>query len=137
ARSDAGLRTGRVSWLQLACLQAQRRLDHVGQGVAVYEGKRPTSPAVTASQSAVSMRTTGVSRRSGPASNRSPGRLNPSRSQSQNFLVDRAVVARLVERVGIGPDDVVVEIGPGRGIITAELARRCRRVIGVEVDPGL
>jgi 23S rRNA (adenine-N6)-dimethyltransferase len=56
---------------------------------------------------------------------------------SQNFLVSRSLVERLVERAGIGPDDLVLEIGPGRGIITEALARQARQVIAVEKDPVL
>jgi len=56
---------------------------------------------------------------------------------SQNFLHDRRLVGRLLARSSIGPDDVVYEIGPGRGIITEALAARCRRVVAVEKDPLL
>jgi 23S rRNA (adenine-N6)-dimethyltransferase len=46
-------------------------------------------------------------------------------------------VERLVARSEIGPDDLVLEIGPGRGIITEALARRAGRVVAVEKDPAL
>ncbi|HYH12675.1 MAG TPA: rRNA adenine N(6)-methyltransferase family protein, partial [Thermomicrobiales bacterium] len=54
---------------------------------------------------------------------------------SQNFLRDRKLVSELVERSTIGGDDVVVEIGPGKGIITDVLAERSRHVITIEKDP--
>ena len=63
--------------------------------------------------------------------------IQPSLSVSQNFLKDPRLVASLIERSSIGPQDVVYEIGPGKGIITAELARRCKRVIAIEKDPAL
>ena len=44
---------------------------------------------------------------------------------------------RLLDRSGIAPDDLVIEIGPGRGIITGRLATRCRQVLAVEKDPLL
>ena len=55
----------------------------------------------------------------------------------QNFLKSKTLVRRLVGQSQICNTDVVYEIGPGRGIITAELARRARRVIAVERDPLL
>lgn len=54
---------------------------------------------------------------------------------SQNFLRSRGLVARLVEQSSLGPSDVVVEIGPGKGAITEALARRCAHVLAVERDP--
>lgn len=56
---------------------------------------------------------------------------------AQNFLKSPGLVRRLVDASGIGPADTVYEIGPGRGIITTELARRAGRVIGVEKDARL
>lgn len=55
----------------------------------------------------------------------------------QNFLRSRRLAERLVALSSIGPADVVYEIGPGRGMLTVELARRAARVIAVERDPGL
>lgn len=56
---------------------------------------------------------------------------------AQNFLKSRSLVERLLDRCDIGPNDVVYEIGPGKGIITECLAQRCRKVIAVEKDPVL
>jgi 23S rRNA (adenine-N6)-dimethyltransferase len=56
---------------------------------------------------------------------------------AQNYLRSPGLVRRLVARSSIGPGDVVYEIGPGRGIITAELARAAKRVVAVEKDPEL
>ncbi len=56
---------------------------------------------------------------------------------AQNFLKSRSLVERLLGRCDIGPNDVVYEIGPGRGIITECLAQRCRKVIAIEKDPVL
>lgn len=56
---------------------------------------------------------------------------------SQNFLWDKKLVASLVERSSVQPTDLVIEIGPGNGIITEALAERAGRVIGVEKDPKL
>jgi len=56
---------------------------------------------------------------------------------AQNFLKDPALVRRLVSIAAIRPKDLVYEIGPGKGIITAELARVAKKVIAVEKDPRL
>lgn len=61
----------------------------------------------------------------------------PRRRWGQNFLADPAVAERLVERFDPGPEDVVLEIGPGRGALTRLVAPRVRRLIAVEVDPKL
>ena len=44
---------------------------------------------------------------------------------------------RIVRTSGVGPDDVVVEIGPGLGSLTLELLATARRVVAVEIDPVL
>ena len=56
---------------------------------------------------------------------------------SHNFLRSRRLVDRLLAGSSIGADDLVVEIGPGRGVITERLAARCRQVLAVEKDPEL
>jgi 23S rRNA (adenine-N6)-dimethyltransferase len=56
---------------------------------------------------------------------------------AQNFLRSPELVERLLDRSGIGADDLVIEIGPGRGVITERLAARCRQVLAVEQDPIL
>lgn len=56
---------------------------------------------------------------------------------SQNFLCNAKLVERLLDRSGIAADDLVIEIGPGRGELTAPLAARCRQVLAVEKDPRL
>lgn len=56
---------------------------------------------------------------------------------AQNFLVHPKTVRRLVGKANLSRDDLVLEIGPGEGIITRELARAAGRVIAVEFDPVL
>ncbi|MEV4512851.1 ErmE/ErmH/ErmO/ErmR family 23S rRNA (adenine(2058)-N(6))-methyltransferase [Dactylosporangium sp. NPDC049525] len=64
----------------------------------------------------------------------------PARSRrvyGQNLLTAPDAVRRLVDAAALDPGDVVVEVGAGRGHLTAALAQRCRRVIAYEVDPAL
>jgi 23S rRNA (adenine-N6)-dimethyltransferase len=58
-------------------------------------------------------------------------------SLAQNFLRSPKVARRLVGMSTIGPCDTVYEIGPGNGIITAELASVAKHVIAIEKDPEL
>lgn len=59
------------------------------------------------------------------------------RALGQHFLRDRAVARAIVDAVAPGSTDLVVEIGPGEGALTEELARRAGHVVGLEVDPSL
>lgn len=55
----------------------------------------------------------------------------------QNFLIDPNIVRKIVALAEVGPSDSVLEIGPGRGILTEALCRTAGRVTAVEVDPRL
>ena len=55
----------------------------------------------------------------------------------QHFLVDEAIALRIAEYADLGPDDWVLEIGPGEGSLTAALAAKADEVYAVEIDPGL
>lgn len=55
----------------------------------------------------------------------------------QNFLIDNNVAKREVEQAGITSDDVVLEIGPGNGILTNLLAEKAKKVIAIEIDKEL
>ena len=63
--------------------------------------------------------------------------LRPSKGLGQNFLVDKAVLAKIIETADLKANDVVLEIGPGLGTLTIELAKRVNRVIAVEKDLGM
>jgi len=60
-----------------------------------------------------------------------------TKSLGQNFLTDSNVVSRIVDTAEITEDDLVIEIGPGIGSMTGELASRAGRVIAVEIDKHL
>lgn len=55
----------------------------------------------------------------------------------QNFLIDRSVVEEIAEDCCDDPESTVLEIGPGIGTLTYELALRRKKVIALEIDRGL
>jgi 16S rRNA (adenine1518-N6/adenine1519-N6)-dimethyltransferase len=63
--------------------------------------------------------------------------LRARKGLGQHFLVDGEVLSLIVTTAELGPDDVVVEVGPGLGILTRELAKRAGRVVAVELDDNL
>jgi 16S rRNA (adenine1518-N6/adenine1519-N6)-dimethyltransferase len=63
--------------------------------------------------------------------------LRPSREMGQNFLFDGAVLAQIVAAAELTPDQMVVEVGPGLGVLTWELVQRAKTVIAVELDKRL
>lgn len=63
--------------------------------------------------------------------------LRPTKQRGQNFVVDANTVRRIVRTSGVGPDDVVVEVGPGLGSLTLGLLEVARHVVAVEIDPVL
>jgi len=56
---------------------------------------------------------------------------------SQHFLVDGNIGRRLIRSVGLSLEDIILEIGPGRGALTKALLETAHRVLGVEVDEEL
>jgi 16S rRNA (adenine1518-N6/adenine1519-N6)-dimethyltransferase len=63
--------------------------------------------------------------------------LKARKGLGQHFLVDREVLEVITSAAELSPDDLVVEVGPGLGILTGELARRAGGVIAVELDDRL
>ncbi len=59
------------------------------------------------------------------------------RGLGQHFLIDERVARRQVESALIRPDEIVLEVGPGLGVLTGILATRAKRVIAIEKDPRL
>ena len=60
-----------------------------------------------------------------------------SKSLGQNFLTDKNIIDEIIESAQIGPEDLVMEIGPGMGVITMEAAEKAKKVIAVEIDKNL
>jgi len=63
--------------------------------------------------------------------------LRPSKQRGQNFVTDANTVRRIVATAGVGPDDTVLEVGPGLGSLTLALLPVVRRVVAVEIDERL
>jgi 16S rRNA (adenine1518-N6/adenine1519-N6)-dimethyltransferase len=63
--------------------------------------------------------------------------LRPTKQRGQNFVIDPNTVRRIVRESGVGPADVVVEVGPGLGSLTLGLLEAVDRVVAVEVDERL
>lgn len=63
--------------------------------------------------------------------------IRPTKAWGQNFVVDANTVRRIVRASGVGPTDVVLEVGPGLGSLTLALLPQVRHVTAVEVDPVL
>jgi 16S rRNA (adenine1518-N6/adenine1519-N6)-dimethyltransferase len=63
--------------------------------------------------------------------------LRPTKALGQNFVIDPNTVRRIVRDAGVGPGDVVLEVGPGLGSLTLALLPVARRVVAVEVDKAL
>ena len=60
--------------------------------------------------------------------------IRPSRSRGQHFLVDSRVAARQLNHAALRASDVVLEIGPGLGVLTRALVERAKHVIAIESD---
>lgn len=63
--------------------------------------------------------------------------IDPRKSLGQNFLHDPNMLAKIADSAALTPDDIVLEIGPGTGTLTAVLAERVKHVYTVEVDERL
>lgn len=60
-----------------------------------------------------------------------------TKSLGQNFLTDKNIIDNIIEASNIGENDLVIEIGPGIGVITKEAAAKASSVIAVEIDKNL
>ena len=60
-----------------------------------------------------------------------------SRALGQNFIINPGVCPRMAELGGAAPGVGVLEIGPGFGVLTAELCRRAEKVVAIELDDRL
>jgi 16S rRNA (adenine1518-N6/adenine1519-N6)-dimethyltransferase len=63
--------------------------------------------------------------------------VSPKKELGQHFLVDENILGVIGRLAGLAPDDVVLEIGPGLGVLTRHLSARVARVHAVELDASL
>ena len=67
----------------------------------------------------------------------SGNRTRARKSLGQHFLADTRIAGRILDAADLSPDDVIVEIGPGRGVLTKRMVNRVNRVVAVELDGEL
>ena len=60
-----------------------------------------------------------------------------AKSLGQNFLLNQSVISEMVAAAEVGPQDLVIEIGPGIGVLTHEIAKYAQHVIAIELDKSL
>lgn len=60
--------------------------------------------------------------------------ISANKSLGQNFLIDDNVIQNIVESANITKEDLVIEIGPGLGTLTARLLEKAKKVIAIELD---
>ena len=63
--------------------------------------------------------------------------IRAKKSLGQNFLTDHRVARQIIDSVSPRAEDVIIEIGPGTGALTAMLVRRTGHVVAIEIDPSL
>lgn len=63
--------------------------------------------------------------------------IRPKKFLGQNFLRDKKVLEKIITAADLKSDDFVIEIGPGEGVLTEELAKYAGKVVTVELDSNL
>jgi len=61
-------------------------------------------------------------------------KIQPLKGFGQNFLINREVLKKIIEAANLTKNDIVLEIGPGIGNLTQELAKRAKKVVAIEKD---
>lgn len=61
----------------------------------------------------------------------------PKKRLGQNFVIDPALLERMISYASVNKDDIVLEVGAGLGFLTQLLSPACKKVIAVEIDPKL
>src|SRR6185503_7421389 len=62
---------------------------------------------------------------------------HPSKRFGQNFLTDKSTIKKIVDALNPQPGETIVEIGPGRGALTAPLLERVGQLVAIEFDRNL
>ncbi len=61
----------------------------------------------------------------------------PLKMMGQNFLIDARALNKIIEASDLGPQDTVLEVGPGMGILTQALSKKVKKVIAIEKDRAM
>ena len=64
-------------------------------------------------------------------------KIRPRKSLSQNFLVNFHAAERIVDSLNLSPEDAVLEIGAGKGVLTQFIIEKAKKVYAVELDKNL
>ncbi len=100
-----------------------------GGARSLYYAQHTFIPPVPRQTPAAGASVTAQARRAGPP--------RPRKSLGQHFLCDSRIAARIVDAAALTPADTVVEIGPGRGVLTRRLTQQAGQVVAVELDARL
>lgn len=60
--------------------------------------------------------------------------FKPAHRLGQNFIIDKNIINKIVQESQIKPNDHILEIGPGLGVLTDELSERAKKVLAVDID---
>jgi len=63
--------------------------------------------------------------------------MKAKKSLGQNFLQDKSVLAKIIKTADLSPNNNIIEVGPGHGILTEELAKKAKKVTTIELDDRL
>ena len=63
--------------------------------------------------------------------------IKPKKSLGQNFLIDKNIQTKIINACQITKDDIILELGAGKGDLTVELAKRAKQVFALEIDQRL
>src|SRR4051812_13586369 len=63
--------------------------------------------------------------------------LTPSKQYGQNYLLDKEVIESMVAAGAISSNDLVIEVGPGFGVLTLALAEAAKEVVSYEIEKKL
>jgi len=63
--------------------------------------------------------------------------LKANKSLGQNFLINENIIEEIIEKANVNKEDVIIEIGPGLGSLTAKLLENAKKVIAIELDPNM
>jgi len=64
-------------------------------------------------------------------------KIKPIKRLGQNFLIDKQVIKKVIRAANLNSKDIVLEIGPGTGVLTQEITKTAKKIIAVEKDPRM